>query len=120
MKQTHSQFEDDTLIANSLQALANHLAATHPVPPPAAILFRARRERHRLAVARATRPLRIVEGIALTAPVVLALWVLHQTLQVSAQSAASLFTPNLIALATVATVLLLAGSVTMLHLTRQR
>jgi hypothetical protein len=111
--------EDEILIARSLNALANHLTATHSVPPPAAIMFRARRERHRLAVARATRPLRIVEGVALAAPVLVALWVLHKTLQVSPQSAASLFTPNLIALAAVATFLLLAGSITMLRLAQK-
>jgi hypothetical protein len=113
MNQPH---QDDILIANALRSLAGKVSAelaARPAPAASTIWFRAQRERRRLALDRAMRPLRIMQTLALLCPVILGALLLHQY-----PGPSLLLTPSFLEWAALAVLAALTGVLSMLHLSR--
>jgi hypothetical protein len=109
--------QDDILIANALRTLAGEVSAelaARPAPAASTIWFRTQRERRRLALDRAMRPLRIMQTLALLCPILIAALLLHQY----SASATHLLTPSFLEWAGLAVLAALTGVLAMLHLSR--
>lgn len=113
--QTPNPTPTDDALRHALRAYANNLSAGHTPPPAAAILFRAERRRRRAAIARAERPLLIMQTVGSLAALVTAAWLLDRF---SPHTLPTL-TPTLIAAAIACTLLILAGCAIMLHASRR-
>jgi len=103
--------DQDQFLARSLQCLAADISARHPVPAANPIWLRAQRERRRLAVERATQPLRLIEGLAFLCSLLLVTFLLRQ-------SAPALITPAALELGGLGLAIVLAGGCVLLHLAR--
>jgi len=102
----------EELLARSLQSLAADIAAHHQTRATNPIWLRAQRERRRLAIDRATRPLRIVESLAFLCSLLLVAFKLRQ-------SAPALNTPTALEFGGLAFAIVLAGCCVLLHLARK-
>jgi hypothetical protein len=102
----------DELLTRSLQSLAADIAAHQPTPAAHPIWLRAQRERRRLAIERATRPLRIIESLAFLCALLLVAFLLRQ-------SASALMTPTALELGGIALAIVLGGCLVLLHLARK-
>ena len=69
----------DVLLTRAFQSLAASIAAEGEPPPPHLVWLRALRERRRLAIQRATRPLRMIEALAFLCSLLLVAFLLHQS-----------------------------------------
>jgi hypothetical protein len=109
--------QDDILVGRTMRSIAAEVAAeiaAQPAPAASAIWFRAQRERRRLALDRAMRPLRIMQTLALLCPVVLGALLLHQY-----SGPSLLLTPSFLEWAALALAVALTGVLAMLRLARQ-
>ena len=102
----------DELIARSLQSVAADIAAKNPTPAPNSIWLRAQRERRRLAIERATRPLRVIEALAFFCSLLLVTFMLRE-------SAPAHISQTALELGSLALVIVLAGCCALLHLARK-
>ncbi len=102
----------DELLTRALQSLSASIAVESQLPPAHPIWLRAQRERRRLAVERATRPLRIVESLAFLLSLLLAVFLIRQ-------SAPTLLTPVALELGGLGLAIVLAGGCVLLHLARK-
>ena len=105
----------DNALRSALRAYAHTLAEDHTPPPAAAILFRADRRRRRAALARAERPLLIMQTLGTLAAFVAAAWLLYRF----APHALPTLTPTTITIACACGLLILAGCAAMLHASRR-
>ncbi len=100
------------------QAFRNYaltLSEDHIPPPAAAILFRAERRRRRAAIARAERPLLIMQTLGTLAAIIAAAWLAYRF----APRTLPTLNPTTLALAIACTTLVLAGCWAMLHASRR-
>ncbi|HTW49171.1 MAG TPA: hypothetical protein VMD92_14560 [Acidobacteriaceae bacterium] len=67
---------NDDLLRQGMRGYAAQIAATHTPPPAAGIWLMAERRRRRLAIERATLPLRIMQVVGLVCAVAAAAWLL--------------------------------------------
>lgn len=67
---------NDDLLRQGLRGYAAQIATTHTPPPAAGIWLMAERRRRRLALQRATLPLRIMQGVGLLCAIAIAVWLL--------------------------------------------
>jgi hypothetical protein len=104
--------KQDELLTRSLQSLAADIAAHQTMPAPHPIWLRAQRERRRLAIERATRPLRVIETLAVLSSLALVAFLLHQ-------STPTTLTPTALELGGLAIAIVLAGGFVLLHLARK-
>jgi hypothetical protein len=105
----------DNHLRHAFRTYAAALAADHTPPPSAAILFRAERRRRRLAIARAERPLLIMQALGTLSALAAAAWLLYRF----APHTLPTLTPTTLALIIACTALILAGCATMLHASRR-
>jgi hypothetical protein len=108
---------DDQLVSTALRTLATELdreLTAFPIPAATTLWFRSERERRRLALARALRPLRVMQILALLCPILIAALLLHQY----SGSASQFLSPALLEWGALALILVLTGSLTMLRLAR--
>jgi hypothetical protein len=109
---------DELLVTAALRTLAADIAALHTPPPAAPILLRAERERRRLALARAIRPLRIMQRIAVAAPIPIAALMLRQS-RLFEHQPSTLITPSILEFFALGILLVIGGCYTMLRAARQ-
>jgi len=67
---------NDEALRQGLRAYAARIAAAHTAAPASLVWLRAERRRRRMAVERAERPLRIMQGIGLLCAAAAASWLL--------------------------------------------
>lgn len=102
----------DELLKHSLQSLAADIATHRTTPVTNPIWLRAQRERRRLAIERATRPLRIVEALAVLCSLLLVIFLLRQATPTQV-------TPTAIELGGLGLAIVFAGGCVLLHLARK-
>lgn len=105
----------DDALRDAFRDYANTLSATHTPPPAAAILFRAERRRRAAAIARAERPLLIMQTLGTVTALGAAVWLLYTFIPHTLPT----LTPTLTAAAIACAGLILAGCATMLHASRR-
>jgi hypothetical protein len=113
----HPNHPTEAQLRQALRGLASEIAAANPAPPAAAIYLRAqlldRYRVRRLAIARATLPLRIMQALGLLFAILTAAWALHQSLTNQDHTAIPLLKWSALAL-----LLVLAGCWTLLQASR--
>lgn len=69
---------DDERLRIGMRSYAARIAAEQTLPPSSLIWLRAERRRRRLAVERAERPLRLMQGVGMLAGLAAAIWILYR------------------------------------------